>query len=89
MQTYFYIVLYTNNFIMLHVIQIIRYIVILILTFLILIQNPRIDNINSLGRVNQSLNTTRNTESLLHNMTWLVVLIFLFCSIFLAALNMP
>ena len=74
---------------MLHVIQIIRYIVILILTFLILIQNPRIDNINSLGRVNQSLNTTRNTESLLHNMTWLVVLIFLFCSIFLAALNMP
>lgn len=74
---------------MLHVIQIIRYIIILILTFLILIQNPRIDNINSLGRVNQSLNTTRNTESLLHNMTWLVVLIFLLFSIFLAALNMP
>lgn len=72
---------------MLHTAQIIRYIMILILIFLILIQNPRVDSINSFGRVNQSFSSTRNTESLLHSMTWLVVLIFLLLSIFLVALN--
>ena len=72
---------------MLHTAQIIRYIMILILIFLILIQNPRVDSINSFGLVNQSFSSTRNTESLLHSMTWLVVLIFLLLSIFLVALN--
>ena len=72
---------------MLRAIQTIRYIVILVLLFLILVQNPRVDNINSLGRVNQSLSSTRNTEGLLHNITWLIVLVFLLFSIFLASLN--
>ena len=72
---------------MLHTTQIIRYIIIATLIFLILIQNPRMDNINAFGRVNQALSGTRSTESLLHSITWLVVLIFLLSSIFLAALN--
>lgn len=72
---------------MLRAIQTIRYIVILVLLFLILVQNPKTDNINSLGRVNQSLSGTRNTEGLLHNITWLAVLVFLLFSIFLASLN--
>ena len=72
---------------MLHLLQLVRYIAIILSIFLILIQNPKANGMNTWAQTTKYLASVRNTESLLNKITWLTVLTFLVSTIFLASLD--
>lgn len=72
---------------MLFVWQLIRYGSMLLLILLILAQNPKVNGMNTFVRTNRYLDNVRNTESLLNNVSWVLVLIFLVSTTLLASVD--
>lgn len=70
---------------MLFILQLVRYGAMVFLVFLILAQNPKVDGINTLAPTTRFFSNVRNTENLLENVTWFLILIFLISTTFLAS----
>nr|YP_009296567.1 hypothetical protein Apop_017 [Apophlaea sinclairii]AOM65707.1 hypothetical protein Apop_017 [Apophlaea sinclairii] len=72
---------------MLSILQLVRYSSMLLLILLIITQNPKGEGFSAFNPTINYLGSTRNTESLLSNITWGLVLIFLASTIFLASID--
>lgn len=69
----------------LFILQLVRYSAMIFLVFLVLAQNPKVDGVNTLTPTTRFFGNIRNTENLLENVTWFLVLVFLISTIFLAS----
>lgn len=72
---------------MIFTVYLFRYSVTFFLVFLILAQNPKVDQINSFARVTQYFSSSSNTEVLLNNITWILILVFFGLTLFLAKIE--
>lgn len=72
---------------MIFTVYLIRYSVIFFLVFLILVQNPKVDQSNSFTRVTQYFSSGSNTEMLLSNIIWILILVFFSLTLFLAKIE--
>ena len=68
-------------------VYLVRYSIMLFLIFLILAQNPKVQQTNSFTRVTQYFSSSSNTEVLLNKITWIFILIFFGLTLFLAKIE--